>query len=83
MLWLSVLVLRESSSDCTDSLMPGHHWYPSFPDIAGSSTFTGEVIHSKSFREPSSFKGKKVLIIGRGDSGIQIGTHDPIYFGPA
>lgn len=40
---------------------------PSFP-----GTFTGELIHSSSYKHPEQLAGKRVLIIGAGNSGCDI-----------
>lgn len=43
---------------------------PIFPDVA--SEYTGESIHSCDYKESSIFKGKRVLIVGAGNSGCDI-----------
>ncbi len=43
---------------------------PNKPDFPGN--FTGELIHSKEYKDPEVFKGKRVLIIGAGNSGCDI-----------
>lgn len=48
----------------------GHHAVPSVPDFDGH--FTGESFHSSRYREPSVFTGKDVLVIGVGNSGMDI-----------
>ncbi|MEO0895652.1 MAG: NAD(P)-binding domain-containing protein [Bacteroidota bacterium] len=48
----------------------GITWHPNFPKVKGE--FTGEYIHSFAYKEPSFFKGKRVLIIGAGNSGCDI-----------
>lgn len=48
----------------------GHHWdcrYPSYP-----GEFTGECIHSKLYKNPEVLKGKRVLVVGGGNSGCDI-----------
>ncbi|HRK34084.1 MAG TPA: NAD(P)-binding domain-containing protein [Candidatus Hydrogenedentes bacterium] len=48
----------------------GHHWdcrYPSYP-----GAFTGEVMHSKQYKNPTILKGKRVLVVGAGNSGCDI-----------
>lgn len=48
----------------------GHHWdcrYPSYP-----GEFTGELIHSKQYKSPEVLKGKRVLVIGGGNSACDI-----------
>ena len=48
----------------------GHHWKPSFPRFEGS--FDGEVVHSHDYKIPDSFRGKKVVVVGAGNSGCDI-----------
>jgi cation diffusion facilitator CzcD-associated flavoprotein CzcO len=48
----------------------GHHWDRRFPKYPG--TFAGEYIHSKDYRSPSQLSGKRVLVIGGGNSGCDI-----------
>ncbi|MGA7326313.1 MAG: NAD(P)-binding domain-containing protein [Rhodomicrobium sp.] len=44
----------------------GHHWKPRYPEYPG--VFTGELIHSHDFKRAAPFAGKRVLIIGGGNS---------------
>jgi len=48
----------------------GHHWARRFPDMPGK--FTGEYIHSKDYRRPEQLAGKRVLVIGAGNSAHDI-----------
>ncbi len=48
----------------------GHHWHPKMPQFPGN--FNGETIHSREYRQPNDFKGKNVLILGVGNSGVDI-----------
>lgn len=43
---------------------------PSVPTFAGS--FDGEVLHTSAYKSPTVFAGKRVLIIGAGNSGCDI-----------
>lgn len=45
---------------------------PWFPELSGLEKFKGKIIHSSSYRGPEVFQGKKVGIIGEGNSGAQI-----------
>jgi cation diffusion facilitator CzcD-associated flavoprotein CzcO len=49
---------------------PGTNWAPSRPDIPG--TFSGEIFHSIEYKRPDQFEGKRVLIVGAGNSGCDI-----------
>ena len=50
----------------------GFNHKPRIPEIPGISEFQGEQIHSKEFRNGATYKGKKVLVIGAGNSGAEI-----------
>ncbi len=48
----------------------GHNWAPATPDIPGD--FRGEVIHSAAYKDPAQLRGRKVLVIGGGNTGCDI-----------
>ena len=48
----------------------GHHWDKRYPEFPG--TFTGEILHSKDYRDVSQVQGKRVLVIGGGNSGVDM-----------
>ncbi len=48
----------------------GHHTAPRFPEYPGR--FAGTTIHSAEYRSPDIFPGKRVLVIGGGNSGCDI-----------
>jgi len=45
---------------------------PNRPDWPGLDTFPGSVIHSTDYREPSTYAGQRVLVVGSGNSGAEI-----------
>ena len=45
---------------------------PSIPEIKGLGSFTGEVLHSTEYKNGERFAGKKVLVVGSGNSGMEI-----------
>lgn len=48
----------------------GHHWHPRMASFPGD--FSGEQLHSHHYRTPEPFAGKRVLIIGIGNSAVDI-----------
>ena len=48
----------------------GHDWEPNLPELPG--TFDGEVLHSVEYRSPELFQGRRVLVVGGGNSGCDI-----------
>lgn len=45
---------------------------PYIPSYPGSDRFRGEQLHSAEYRSPAAFAGRRVLVIGGGNSGAQI-----------
>jgi putative flavoprotein involved in K+ transport len=45
---------------------------PRIPSLPGLEAFAGEVVHSHSFTDGSPWRGKKVLVLGTGNSGHDI-----------
>jgi hypothetical protein len=45
----------------------GHHWNPRYPNYPGQ--FEGEFMHSHYFKNNKPFAGKRVMVIGAGNSG--------------
>lgn len=48
----------------------GHHWDPFTPEYPGH--FEGEVMHSHQYKKASVFSGKRVLVIGGGNSACDV-----------
>ncbi|TAF93300.1 MAG: NAD(P)/FAD-dependent oxidoreductase [Cytophagia bacterium] len=50
----------------------GHHWNARFPEPAFAGSFTGEVLHSHYYREPEQIYKKDLLVVGIGNSAVDI-----------
>lgn len=50
----------------------GTNNYSSLPKFKGQDKFKGNIIHSENYRNPEVFAGKRVLVIGAGESGSDI-----------
>ncbi|WP_225977392.1 NAD(P)/FAD-dependent oxidoreductase [Nostoc sp. CENA543] len=48
----------------------GHHWCKRFPQFKGE--FNGEIIHTKDYKHPNQLQGKRVLVIGGGNSACDV-----------
>jgi dimethylaniline monooxygenase (N-oxide forming) len=52
----------------------GHHWDPRWPEppFPGSGSFEGEQLHAHHYKEPGVLGGKRVLVLGIGNSAVDI-----------
>jgi hypothetical protein len=50
----------------------GHNWDPRWPEYPGR--FQGSIIHSAHYKEPDIADGRRVLVVGGGNSGFDIAT---------
>ncbi len=50
----------------------GHNWDPRWPEPGYSGTFAGEQMHAHDYRNPDAFRGKRVLVVGMGNSAMDI-----------
>jgi cation diffusion facilitator CzcD-associated flavoprotein CzcO len=53
----------------------GYAHTPVTPDWPGTAPFEAELLHSASYRNPTPFAGKRVMVVGAGSSGMEI-AHD-------
>lgn len=45
---------------------------PHWPEWPGRETFTGELLHVKDYVEPTRYRGRRVLVVGIGASGMDV-----------
>jgi hypothetical protein len=50
----------------------GHHWDPRWPEPAFPGQFNGKQMHSHDYRQPEDFAGRRVVILGVGNSAMDI-----------
>jgi Flavin-binding monooxygenase-like len=52
----------------------GHHWQPRWPEpaFAGADEYEGEQMHVHHYREPDVLEGKRVLVLGIGNSAVDV-----------
>ncbi|MBB2941695.1 hypothetical protein FB565_001399 [Actinoplanes lutulentus] len=48
----------------------GHNWSPAAFEAPGD--FTGQVIHASAYKDPARLRGRKVLVVGGGNTGCDI-----------
>ncbi len=65
---------RETSRYRAVLVANGHHWDPRGPEPAfpGADDFSGEQLHAHHYREPDVLRGKRVLVLGLGNSATDI-----------
>lgn len=65
---------RETSRYRAVLVANGHHWDPRWPEppFPGADEFTGERMHAHHYREPDALAGKRVLVLGIGNSATDI-----------
>lgn len=70
------LTLDDGTTERFDALLVanGHHWDPRWPEPAfpGADRFTGEQMHAHEYLVPEIFAGKSVLVLGMGNSAMDI-----------
>lgn len=66
--------LKDGPSWLADNIIiaTGVNRVPFHPHWDGQENFEGEIVHSRNYSNPKPFLGKKVLIIGMGNTGAEI-----------
>ncbi|WP_327367986.1 flavin-containing monooxygenase [Streptomyces sp. NBC_01217] len=52
----------------------GGFGYPNLPTLPGLDTYTGQLLHVKDYRSPEAFTAQRVVVVGAGNSAIQVAT---------
>ncbi len=50
----------------------GHNWSPKLPAYDGLDEFRGQVIHASAYKDVTQLRGKRVLVVGGGNTGCDI-----------
>ena len=62
---------REEVFDAV-AVCSGLHQHPRVPHFPGVESFPGTVLHGAHYRRPAQVRGKKVLVVGAGESGADV-----------
>ncbi|MGH2980905.1 MAG: flavin-containing monooxygenase, partial [Solirubrobacterales bacterium] len=59
----------------------GHHWDPRWPEppFPGSDDFGGEQIHAHHYKKPDILRGRRVVVLGIGNSATDIAVESSRY----
>lgn len=65
------MVTKRVFKETFDGVMvcTGHHVTPSMAYFPGQDKFKGKIIHTHSYKKPAEFAGKRVVVVGIGNSG--------------
>jgi putative flavoprotein involved in K+ transport len=70
--WL-LLTGRDEQIEVEQVVMAtGYNRRPFLPEWKGRDEYTGELVHAASYRTPTPYRGKHVLVVGGGNSGAEI-----------
>jgi hypothetical protein len=50
----------------------GHNWSPKLVAHDGVDSYRGQLIHSSAYKDPAQLRGRKVLVVGGGNTGCDI-----------
>lgn len=69
------VTLTEGSTIAGDALVAasGSFSNPSIPTLPGSELFEGSMLHVSEYRVPEAFAGQRVIVVGAGNSAVQVG----------
>ncbi len=73
-IWRAVLHGGETIAASGVVMATGIVSNPRVPRFAGATDFRGRLMHSVEYRRPDEFIGKRVLVVGIGNSGGEIGS---------
>src|SRR5438132_9438709 len=70
--WSVTLDTGETRSYDALVVANGHHWDPRWPEPPFPGDFDGQVTHSHYYKVPDEYVGKRVLVLGFGNSAMDI-----------
>ncbi len=75
--WRVVLTSGEERQYRGVVIANGHNWDPRLPEYPGE--FAGSVFHSSEYKTPDVLHGKRVLVVGGGNSGCDLAVEAAIH----
>lgn len=72
--WVAIAADGTHVHGCAAVICTGIVANPRVPDLAGRDRFRGRLLHSSEYRRPAPFLGQRVLVVGVGNSGGEIGS---------
>lgn len=72
--WLVTTAKGDTWKSSVVVIATGQYRVPVIPRWQGADVYRGELIHSARYLRPTSFAGKRVLVVGAGNSGAEIAT---------
>jgi cation diffusion facilitator CzcD-associated flavoprotein CzcO len=70
--WRTETRTGETIVSRTVVLATGANAHPLLPEIAGRERFAGTITHSRDYRHASAWQGRRVLVVGMGNTGAEI-----------
>jgi cation diffusion facilitator CzcD-associated flavoprotein CzcO len=70
--WLTTTCSGEAFRSHAVIVTTGANNVPFAPTIEGQETFAGTIVHSRDYRSAAPFAGKRVLVVGMGNTGAEI-----------
>jgi uncharacterized NAD(P)/FAD-binding protein YdhS len=75
--WRVTLSTGESRRYAGVVIANGHNWDPRWPEFPG--TFDGQVLHSADYKTPDVLRGRRVLVVGAGNTGCDIAVESAVH----
>jgi NADPH-dependent 2,4-dienoyl-CoA reductase/sulfur reductase-like enzyme len=50
----------------------GHNWAAKMPEYEGLADYRGEVVHASAYKDAAQLRGRKVLVVGGGNTGCDL-----------
>lgn len=68
------VTVEDGGSESYDAVVVanGHNWDPRWPEPAYPGSFEGSQLHAHDYRTPEVFHGRQVLVVGMGNSAMDI-----------